>query len=90
VAIISERGRGTFLPSRTCIQADHVMFRKLGMRHLCVTDGDNNLVGTVTRKDLMAYKIVENIMTPTPRPLQTPKSGTENLRCLISVPRPRC
>lgn len=40
------------------------IFRKLGMRHMCVADGDNNLVGMVTRKDLMTYKIVENIMTP--------------------------
>ena len=40
------------------------IFRKLGMRHMCVADGDNFLVGMVTRKDLMTYKIVENIMTP--------------------------
>ncbi len=40
------------------------VFRKLGMRHLCVSDAENNLVGMVTRKDLMTYKIVDNIMTP--------------------------
>ena len=40
------------------------IFRKLGMRHMCVVDNDYHLVGLVTRKDLMTYKISENLITP--------------------------
>jgi CBS domain-containing protein len=40
------------------------MFRKLGMRHMCVIDDEHRLVGILTRKDLMTYKIRENIMSP--------------------------
>ena len=37
------------------------VFRKLGMRHMCVVDSDNLLVGIVTRKDLMTYKVADNV-----------------------------
>eukprot|EP01052_Picozoa_sp_SAG31_P084130 SAG31_NODE_44399_length_263_cov_0.615854_1_plen_76_part_10 len=40
------------------------MFRKLGMRHLCVIDSDGCVVGMITRKDLMTYKITGKIMSP--------------------------
>ena len=40
------------------------MFRKLGMRHMCVIDDEHRLVGILTRKDLMTYRIRENIMSP--------------------------
>lgn len=40
------------------------IFRKLGMRHMCVVDDDYRLVGMLTRKDMMTYKISENLMTP--------------------------
>lgn len=32
------------------------------MRHLCVVDSNNLLVGMLTRKDLMTYKLEENVM----------------------------
>jgi CBS domain-containing protein len=59
----ADRSPLTVAPHTKVARAFEV-FRKLGMRHLCVTDGENNLVGMVTRKDLMTYKIVDNIMTP--------------------------
>ena len=37
------------------------LFRKLGMRHLCVCDNDGILVGIITRKDLMTFKLADNI-----------------------------
>ena len=37
------------------------VFRKLGMRHLCVTDSENVLVGILTRKDFMTYRLAEKI-----------------------------
>merc|ERR1711871_760192 len=40
------------------------IFLKLGMRHMCVVNEDNRLVGILTRKDMMTYKISENLMKP--------------------------
>jgi hypothetical protein len=40
------------------------IFRKLGMRHLCVIDVSHRLVGMLTRKDLMTYRVMENIIPP--------------------------
>ena len=37
------------------------VFRKLGMRHMCVVDQQGTLVGMLTRKDLMTFRINENI-----------------------------
>jgi len=37
------------------------IFRKLGMRHLCVTSNTGNLVGIITRKDLMTFRLSDNI-----------------------------
>ena len=37
------------------------LFRKLGMRHLCVVDNQGILVGIVTRKDLMTFSLEDNI-----------------------------
>ena len=38
------------------------IFRKLGMRHMCVVDSETHVVGILTRKDLMTYRIAEHIM----------------------------
>ena len=37
------------------------LFRKMGMRHLCVCDNEGMLVGIITRKDLMTYRLADNI-----------------------------
>lgn len=34
------------------------LFRALGLRHLCVTDDSNNVVGIVTRKDMSHFKVI--------------------------------
>lgn len=36
-------------------------FRNLGMRHLLVTDLNNRLVGIITRKDLVQYRMQEKL-----------------------------
>ncbi len=35
------------------------VFRKLGLRHLVVKQQDGKVVGMVTRKDLMVFKLVD-------------------------------
>ena len=37
------------------------LFRKLGMRHLCVVNNHGVLVGMVTRKDLMTFRLEDNV-----------------------------
>ena len=59
----ADRSPITTVPHAKVARAFEV-FRKLGMRHMCVVDDRSNLVGIVTRKDLMTFKIAENIMTP--------------------------
>lgn len=36
-----------------------IIFRKLGMRHLCVIDRHGKAQGIITRKDLMTYRLEE-------------------------------
>jgi len=40
------------------VQRTYRMFRTLGLRHLCVTDRHNVLLGIVTRADLVASKVL--------------------------------
>ena len=37
------------------------VFRKLGMRHMCVVDNAGMLAGIITRKDLMTFRLSDNI-----------------------------
>ena len=39
----------------------YLLFRTMGLRHLPVIDGDNQPIGMITRKDLMAFNIDESI-----------------------------
>ena len=41
----------------------HVIFRTLGLRHLVVVDVHNRVVGLITRKDLMPFKMQERLET---------------------------
>ena len=59
----ADRSPITVVPHSKVARAFEI-FRKLGMRHLCVVDDDYRLVGMVTRKDLMTFKLSENLMTP--------------------------
>eukprot|EP01046_Picozoa_sp_COSAG06_P002753 COSAG06_NODE_100_length_24132_cov_93.237507_14_plen_1117_part_00 len=56
----ADRSPITTMPHAKVARAFEV-FRKLGMRHLCVADSDNFLVGILTRKDFMTYRLAENI-----------------------------
>jgi CBS domain-containing protein len=56
----ADRSPITTVPHAKVARAFEV-FRKLGMRHLCVADSDNFLVGILTRKDFMTYRLAENI-----------------------------
>ena len=46
----------------TRIGRAYEVFRKLGMRHLPVVNLDGDAVGMLTRKDLMTYRLKENIL----------------------------
>ena len=46
----------------TRIGRAYEVFRKLGMRHLPVVDLEGDAVGMITRKDLMTYRLKENIL----------------------------
>ena len=47
------------VPAWGRIARAYTVFRKLGMRHLCVVDDRRRVVGILTRKDLMTFKIRE-------------------------------
>jgi chloride channel 7 len=44
------------------IQRTYTLFRTLGLRFLCVIDNNNQVVGMVTRKDLLADALEESLM----------------------------
>jgi CBS domain-containing protein len=56
----SDRSPITIYP-HTKVARAFELFRKLGMRHLCVVDNQGILVGIVTRKDLMTFSLEDNI-----------------------------
>ena len=43
------------------IQRAYNMFRSLGLRHLVITDHQSQVVGIITRKDLMGYIVVSKL-----------------------------
>jgi CBS domain-containing protein len=56
----ADRSPITTVPHAKVARAFDV-FRKLGMRHMTVIDSEGMLVGILTRKDLMTYKLADNI-----------------------------
>ncbi|GFY51279.1 chloride channel protein [Trichonephila inaurata madagascariensis] len=40
----------------------YIIFRSLGLRHLVVVNEKNEVVGIITRKDLMGYNIEEKLL----------------------------
>ncbi|PRD28155.1 UNVERIFIED_CONTAM: clcA [Trichonephila clavipes] len=40
----------------------YIIFRSLGLRHLVVVNEKNDVVGIITRKDLMGYNIEEKLL----------------------------
>jgi len=49
------------LPHWFSLHRTYLIFRTLGLRHLTVVDGDNKVVGILTRKDLMGFNIDEKL-----------------------------
>ena len=56
----ADRSPITTVPHAKVARAFDV-FRKLGMRHMCVVDNEGMLVGIITRKDLMTFRLSDNI-----------------------------
>jgi chloride channel 7 len=53
--------------AETSARRVYIIFRTLGLRHLCVTDASNRVIGMITRKDIAkAHKELE-LETDTPR-----------------------
>lgn len=40
----------------------YILFRTLGLRHLTVVNHHNQVVGIITRKDLMGYNLEEQLL----------------------------
>lgn len=59
--LFGDRSPLTVYP-HTRVSRAFTVFRRLGMRHLCVIDFDGNAVGIITRKDLMDYKLRRSIL----------------------------
>ncbi|XP_071958229.1 chloride channel protein C-like isoform X2 [Antedon mediterranea] len=49
------------IPSTFSLHRTYIIFRTLGLRHLTVVDHKNCVVGMISRKDLMGFKIEESI-----------------------------
>nr|XP_056710733.1 chloride channel protein D-like [Euleptes europaea] len=59
------------------LQRTYVIFRSLGLRHLTVVNLQNQVVGIITRKDLMSFQLEEKLgLQRTP---QQPHSDEESL-----------
>ncbi|NXN24089.1 CLCC protein, partial [Nycticryphes semicollaris] len=43
------------------LQRTYILFRTLGLRHLTVVDQQNQVVGVITRKDLMPFPLEEKL-----------------------------
>lgn len=43
------------------LQRTYIIFRTLGVRHLTVVDLQNQVVGIITRKDLMSFQLEERL-----------------------------
>lgn len=59
------------------LQRTYIIFRTLGLRHLTVVDPQNQVVGVITRKDLMPYPLEERLrlqLAP-----QSPDAGEQPL-----------
>jgi chloride channel 7 len=57
------------------------LFRTLGLRHLCVVNHHNQVVGIITRKDLVSQHLQDSLLVPRRRvwqrqlAIQTPRGG---------------
>nr|XP_009858717.1 chloride channel protein C-like [Ciona intestinalis] len=51
------------LPETFSLHRTYIIFRTLGLRHLPVVDDHNHVVGIITRKDLMGFKLEETLHT---------------------------
>lgn len=58
------------IPERFSLQRTYIIFRTLGLRHLTVVDQHNEVVGIVTRKDLMGYNMEECLSRTVKREIQ--------------------
>jgi len=64
------------------LQRTYIIFRTLGLRHLTVVDLQNQVVGVITRKDLMPFPLEERL-----RLQLVPQSPGEGEQPLDSRPR---
>ncbi|XP_076814080.1 chloride channel protein C-like [Clavelina lepadiformis] len=49
------------LPHTFSLHRTYIIFRTLGLRHLPVVDEQNHVVGIITRKDLMGFRLEEKL-----------------------------
>ncbi|KAL8182169.1 UNVERIFIED_CONTAM: hypothetical protein K2H54_046482 [Gekko kuhli] len=59
------------------LQRTYIIFRSLGLRHLTVVDLQNQVVGIITRKDLMSFQLEEKLGLQ--QTSQQPHSDEESL-----------
>src|ERR1700733_7416581 len=49
------------VPSQFSLLRTYLLFRSMGARHLVVTDVHNQVLGIITKKDLMQFNIDEKV-----------------------------
>lgn len=49
------------IPDKFSLHRTYIIFRTLGLRHLTIIDCHNHVVGIITRKDLMGFKMEEQL-----------------------------
>eukprot|EP00756_Hemistasia_phaeocysticola_P054448 Hpha_TRINITY_DN30372_c0_g1::TRINITY_DN30372_c0_g1_i1::g.147005::m.147005 len=53
------------VPKNFCVSATYTLFRSMGLRHLVVVNAANQVVGIITRKDLLSQNIEDHTISRT-------------------------
>ncbi|XP_041457216.1 chloride channel protein C-like [Lytechinus variegatus] len=75
------------IPEYFSLHRTYIIFRTLGLRHLTVVDAQNQVLGIITRKDLMGFRMEEKldaVLHPSSATLNNGLSSQENSNVELS------